>query len=114
MSETNDELQAVTKRLGELNTKAYYLLVALSFMFIRENEGSCALKLALALTALAAVWPLQDYAKSKLYLEVIRWFKVVALTLALLSTLYWVGCVAGRTQPPQSPTSTVNSPSRPA
>lgn len=72
-----DATKSVNERLGQLNSKAYYLLVALSFIFIRENEGSCALKSAFALTALAAVWPLQDFApKSKCWLEVIRCSKL--------------------------------------
>lgn len=89
------EIEAVSQRIGQLNTKAYYLLVALSFLFIRENQGSRSLKIALCLTALAAVLPVQDVAKSKFWLEFARWFKVIALTLALCLTLYWVGWVAG-------------------
>lgn len=74
------------KRLTDLNTKAYYLLVALSFVY--RSNSNLSLKLALTLTAVAAVLPLQDFFESKL--NGIRWFKVVCMILALGCTLWWV------------------------
>jgi len=74
------------KRLADLNTKAYYLLVALSFVY--RSNPTLSLKLALTLTAFAAVLPLQDFFESKL--NRIRWFKVVCMILALGCTFWWV------------------------
>jgi hypothetical protein len=74
------------KRLTDLNTKAYYLLVALSFVY--RSNPTLSLKLALTLTAFAAVLPLQDFFESKL--NRIRWFKVVCMILALGCALWWV------------------------
>lgn len=84
---------AIGKRLGDLNTKAYYLLVALSFLYFRGGTSGTALqlKLALTLTSLAAVLPLQDFFKGKIcWLWFALWFKVVLLSAALLFTLWWI------------------------
>jgi Flp pilus assembly protein protease CpaA len=89
------ELERLQSRLKDLNTKAYYLLVALSFIYGKANKGACSLKIALSLTALAAVLPLQDTVKSEVGLEIVRWFKVSALTVALGFTIYWVGWIGG-------------------
>lgn len=78
----------IEKRLSDLNTKAYYLLVALSFIY-RPNPA-LSFKLAFTLTALAAVLPLQDFFESRR--SGIRWFKVVCMILALGFTLWWVWC----------------------
>jgi hypothetical protein len=56
-------LLPVRDRLRDLNIKAYYLLVALSFIYSKANEGAHSLKAALCLTALVAVLPLQDFLK---------------------------------------------------
>jgi hypothetical protein len=78
----------IRERLKDLNTKAYYLLVALSFIY-RTNQ-TLSLKCAFALTALVAVLPVQDYVKSPRKLEVIRFLKVIALAVALGFTLRWL------------------------
>lgn len=73
---------SIRERIKDLNTKAYYLLVALSFIYI-TNSKSRSLKVALTLTALVAVLPLQDYIKSTLLLRILQAFKVLALVVAL-------------------------------
>lgn len=77
------------ERLRDLNTKAYCLPVAPSFVSFWANPTS---KWALALTALVllAVLPVQDFAKTVWALEVIRWSKVVLLILALGLTFFWI------------------------
>jgi hypothetical protein len=84
MSET-----ALRDRLRDLNTKAYYLLVALSFVY-GTSSGSRWLRAALALTAVVAVLPLQDYIKTAPMLELVRKFKIIGLGFALFCTLWWV------------------------
>lgn len=79
----------IRERLKDLNTKAYYLLVALSFIY-RTSSGSCSLKIAFTLTALVAVLPLQDYAKSAFLLEAIRILKLIGLGAALAFAIFWV------------------------
>lgn len=76
-------------RLRDLNTKAYYLLVALGFIY-GTSSGSGWLKWALALTALAAVLPVQDFANSMTWLGRVRNFKIVCLCAALFCTLLWI------------------------
>jgi hypothetical protein len=76
-------------RLKDLNTKAYYLLVALSFVYA-ASAGSRWLKAALTLTALVAVLPVQDYVNSVSTLEFIRKCKILGLVLALACTLWWI------------------------
>jgi hypothetical protein len=85
-----EPLPPIRDRLRDLNTKAYYLLVALSFIYGKANEGSWSLKVALSLTAFVAVLPVQDYVESKRCLEIIRRAKIVGLVLALGFTLYWI------------------------
>jgi hypothetical protein len=85
-----EPLPPIRDRLRDLNTKAYYLLVALSFIYGKANEGSWSLKVALSLTAFVAVLPVQDYVKSKRCLEIIRRAKIVGLVFALGFTLYWI------------------------
>lgn len=77
----------VRKRIEQLNTKAYYLLVALSFIYARGATTS--IKVALTLTAVVAVLPVQDYV-SDAALACIRFLKVLCLTAALGFALYWV------------------------
>ena len=78
-------------RLRDLNTKAYYLLVALSFLYFRQASAPVVLKFAIGLTAAAAVIPLRDYGvDSESWLRLVRWFKVVCLSAAFLSTVWWV------------------------
>jgi hypothetical protein len=89
----DNSLDALKKRLGDLNTKGYYLLVALSFLYFRGGTSgiSLQLKLALTLTSLAAVLPLQDFFKGKIcWLLFALWFKVFLLSAALLFTLWWI------------------------
>lgn len=87
---TNDIPQlSIRERIRDLNTKAYYLLVALSFVY-RANSESWLLKLALTLVATVAVFPVQDYVKSSFWLEVLRTLKVLALTGALVFALVWI------------------------
>jgi hypothetical protein len=96
-------------RLTELNTKAYYLLVALSFVY--RTNPTLSLKLAITLTALVAVLPVQDCLKSERALDMARWVKVVLLTFAMAFALWWVwsavtvpAAAAQKPAPPQ-PTS---------
>jgi hypothetical protein len=77
------------ERIKELNTKAYYLLVALSFIY-RTNSESHLLKWALTLVAISAVFPVLDYVKSTNLLEIIRAIKVIFMTVALILTLCWI------------------------
>jgi hypothetical protein len=86
-------LPPIRERLKDLNAKAYYLLVALSFIY-RSSSGSCSLKWAFTLTAIVAVLPVQDYAKSDGLLEAIRVIKVVGLFAALFFTLWWIWTTA--------------------
>src|SRR5215467_458661 len=79
----------IRERIKDLNTKAYYLLVALSFIY-RTNSGSRLLKMALSLTAVVAVLPVQDYAKSARLLRVIQALKIICLALALTFTVCWM------------------------
>ena len=90
MTTNTEPLPAIRERLRDLNTKAYYLLVALSFIYGKANEGSWSLKVALALTAFVAVLPVQDYVESKRLLEIIRRAKIAGLVLALGFTLGWI------------------------
>lgn len=85
-----DELK-IRDRLRDLNTKAYYLLVALSFLY-RANSA-LSFKCAFSLTALVAVLPVQDYVKSDFWLSVIRGLKVLCLVAAFGFTLWWVWTV---------------------
>jgi len=81
----------IRDRLKDLNTKAYYLLVALSFVY-RTNQAF-SLKCAITLTAFVAVLPVQDYVRSERTLEIIRAIKVAFLALAFIFTLWWLWCV---------------------
>lgn len=92
------DIDAIRKRLAELNTKAYYLLVALSFLYSRN--ATLSLKLALTFTAIVAVLPVQDFLKTYLALNIARWSKVGLLALALGCALWWVGSEAA-SQPTQ-------------
>ena len=95
----DDQRKEIRERLRELNTKSYYLLVALSFLLVLGRDPKSGnwlhspfpIQLALTSTALAAVAPLQDFFSTvKWWLGAARWFKVVALCFALACTLYWV------------------------
>jgi hypothetical protein len=88
-----EPLPSIRERIKDLNTKAYYLLVALSFVY-RTSSGSHLLKWALTLTALAAVLPVQDYLTSTCSLEFIRVLKLISLVLALTCTLLWIWTAA--------------------
>jgi uncharacterized membrane protein YjfL (UPF0719 family) len=103
MDEKNDQTDVLQKelkeRLVELNQKAYYLLVALSFLFVlggKSNNSnwqqfSLPIKVALSFTLFAAVIPLQDFVpKENSFLQLVRWFKVVMLIIALAFTLFWL------------------------
>jgi hypothetical protein len=83
-------------RLTELNTKAYYLLVALSFIY--RSNPALSYKIALTLTAIVAVLPVQDYFfHSERWLTAVRVAKITLLTLALVFTLWWVWCASQHT-----------------
>jgi len=82
-------LLPIRERIKDLNTKAYYLLVALSFVY-GTNSGSRSLKAAFTLTAIAAVLPVQDYIKSPPWLERFRALKVIFLVVALVLTVFWI------------------------
>jgi hypothetical protein len=79
----------IRERIKDLNTKAYYLLVALSFVY-RYSQGAIPIKLAISLTILSAILPVQDYVTSARALEWMRSAKVVLLTAALVCTLIWI------------------------
>jgi hypothetical protein len=79
----------IRNRIRDLNTKAYYLLVAFSFVYVRSPE-SRSLKLALTLTAITAVLPVQDYIESSRWLECLRTAKVICLAAALLFAIFWI------------------------
>ena len=82
-------LLPIRERIKDLNTKAYYLLVALSFVY-RTDSGSRLLKSAFTLTAIAAVLPVQDYIESAPWLERFRALKVTFLAVALVLTVFWI------------------------
>jgi hypothetical protein len=63
--------------------------VALSFVY-RYSQGAIPLKLAITLTALAAILPVQDYVTSARKLEWMRSVKVVFSVAALICTLIWI------------------------
>jgi hypothetical protein len=97
--QTDDVQKELKERLTELNQKAYYLLVALSFLFVlggKSNNGnwqhdSLPIKVALTFTTFAAVIPLQDFVpKENAWLQLVRWFKVVMLIIASAFTLFWL------------------------
>lgn len=96
--QTCDVQNELKERLKELNKKAYYLLVALSFLFVlgKSNNGnwqhdSLPIKVALTFTTFAAVIPLQDFvSKENTCLQLVRWFKAVMLIIASAFTLYWL------------------------
>ena len=89
MSDDTVPLLGIRERIRDLNTKAYYLLVALSFIY-RTSFESHSLKWAFTLTALAAVLPVQDYVKSRFLLECFRALKAIALTIALVCAIFWI------------------------
>ncbi len=80
----------IRDRLRDLNTKAYYLLVALSFVY--RTNPALSLKWAFTLTAIVAALPVQDFFKSSTMLEAFRIFKVACLVFALGFALVWVWC----------------------
>ena len=91
MNATDSLLIPIRDRLRDLNIKAYYLLVALSFIYSKNPTRS--LKLAFTLTALVAVLPLQDLADWFRWPRMFRWirvFKVACLAAALVFALVWV------------------------
>lgn len=79
---------SLSKRIAELNTKAYYLLVALSFLYAKGTVTT-SLKVALTLTAAVAVLPIQDYVPRQA-LVCVRFVKIIFLAAALFFTLYWL------------------------
>jgi len=83
-----DKVHEIRERLTQLNTKAYYLVVALSFLY--REKPAFSFKLALTLTAIVGVLPVQDLLKSSRALEIVRVCKVILLLVALISTIYWV------------------------
>ena len=83
----------IRDRLKDLNIKAYYLLVALSFLYNR-SDPSRLLKLALTLTAVVTVMPVQDWITSDRTLEFIRVWKVAFLFGALGLAIGWISAVS--------------------
>lgn len=73
------------ERLRELNTKGYYLLVALSFIYFR-NWNSLIVRLSVIFTAVAAAFPLQDLKVffGECWLEFVRVFKILLLAAAVV------------------------------
>jgi hypothetical protein len=89
--EAKDNECCLRERLTALNTKAYYLLVALSFLYTKNSASAAprSLKWAITLTALVAVLPLQDYVPLSA-LKCIRFLKVITLAAALVFTLFYI------------------------
>ncbi|SRR6266567_8218685 len=91
---TDRDIAMIRRRIGELNAKAYYLLVALSFLYSKANTPSWSLKIAIVLTAFVAVAPVQDVFECcpwyRRYLCIVRWGKVVILWAAFFCMLYWI------------------------
>jgi hypothetical protein len=81
----------IRKRLGDLDTKGYYLLVALSFIY-RSGSTAWLLKLAFTLTALAVVAPVQDLTESAWWLRRLRDGKSLFLYGAMICALLWIWC----------------------
>jgi hypothetical protein len=81
------------EHIKDVNTKAYYLLVALSFVY-RASSASLLLKSALTLTALVAALPVQDYVESPRLLKFILALKVIFLAFAVALTLCWIWTAA--------------------
>ncbi len=79
----------IRKRLGDLDTKGYYLLVALSFIY-RSGAEAWLLKLAFTLTALAVVAPVQDFTESGWWLRRMRDAKTALLYGAMVCALLWI------------------------
>lgn len=79
----------IRKRLGDLDTKGYYLLVALSFIY-RSGPEVWLLKLAFTLTALAVVAPVQDFTESARCLRLMLCGKTILLYGAMICTLLWI------------------------
>jgi hypothetical protein len=79
----------IRDRIRDLDTKAYYLLVALSFIYGRA-VGAKPIKWAFLLTVAVGIIPVQDYIKSKIALGVIRGLKVLGLIAASVLMLYWI------------------------
>ena len=77
----------IRKRLSDLNTKGYYLLVALSFIYRSE---SATWLLAITLTALAVVPAVQDFTESSVGLKRFRDAKTVLFYGALVSARFWI------------------------
>jgi len=80
---------SITERLKDLDTKAYYLLVALSFIYARA-VGARPIKWAFILTVAVGIVPVQDYVKSRILLEVIRALKVLGLIAPSTFMLFWI------------------------
>jgi len=87
-----DQVQPVPirDRIKDINTKAYYLLVALSFIYGTASGARLTLRCALTLTAVVAVMPVQDYITSDRKLQSLRFAKVIGLIAALVCALVWV------------------------
>lgn len=79
----------IRERLRDLNTKGYYLLVALGFIY-RPGNHIVLLKWAIILTAIVSVFPIQDYIKSEEWLSRIRDFKILGLITALVLITQWL------------------------
>lgn len=79
----------IRQRLGDLDTKGYYLLVALSFIY-RSGPEAWLLKLAFTLTAFAVVAPVQDFTESGWWLRRIRDGKTLLLYGAMICALLWI------------------------
>jgi len=77
------------QRITELNTKAYYMLATLGFLYSR-GTGSDSLKLSISLTAISAVTPVVDFVKTTNGLEILRAFKLICITLALVFMIRWI------------------------
>jgi hypothetical protein len=93
MTDTQCSEDRLRKRITDLNAKAYYILIALSFLYVYSSKSEAPLfrlQWAVTLTALVAVLPVQDYFESMFALRWIQSFKVIALAVALSFTLSWI------------------------
>jgi len=88
----------IRERLKDLNTKAYYLLVALSFIY--STNPAWEVKVALGLTAFVAVVPVQDYVRSK---DTLRFWQLVKI-------VFWGGGICFLVRDTSPPSVTIPRP----
>jgi hypothetical protein len=78
---TGEDNLWLEERIRDLNTKDYYLLVVLSFLYtdLKNTPGHLAV-IAIVLLVIA-IMPMQDYPWAQRHLNTLRWFKVAILNI---------------------------------